>query len=106
MTAQALQTIGGNASRTRTLSILIPVYNERMWIRTVVEKVMQAPLPDGLQRHLVIVDDGSRDGTPQVLRQLVQEHPDTITYIEHAQNQGKGAAIRTAIRAASGDFAI
>lgn len=106
MTAQAEQEKGGLSSRTRTLCILIPVYNERLWIRTVVEKTLQAPLPAGLQRHLVIVDDGSSDGTRQVLRQLVQEHPGAITYIEHARNMGKGAAIRTAIQAAAGDFAI
>src|SRR4051794_22422642 len=92
--------------RNMKLSILIPVYNERYTCLEAIRRVMKAPLPDGLGRELVIVDDGSKDGTRELLRELAAAHPGTIRYIEHERNQGKGAAIRTAIREAQGDFSI
>jgi glycosyltransferase involved in cell wall biosynthesis len=84
----------------------MPVYNERYRVREAVAQVLAAPLPAGLRRHLVVVDDGSSDGTRAILRELAARHPEHIKLIEHVRNQGKGAAIRTAIQAATGDFAI
>ena len=92
--------------KTATVCILIPVYNERYRVGETVEQVLQAPLPDGLRRHLVVVDDGSTDGTEQVLREVADRYPDVVTLIRHERNQGKGAAVRTAIQAARGEFAI
>jgi glycosyltransferase involved in cell wall biosynthesis len=97
---------GGAGSPPQTVCILMPVYNECHRVREAVAQVLDAPLPPGLCLKLVIVDDGSKDGTIDILRSLVEEHPDTITLLEHTRNQGKGAAIRTAINAAEGDFAI
>jgi glycosyltransferase involved in cell wall biosynthesis/phospholipid N-methyltransferase len=88
------------------LSVLIPVYNERYLVGELIRRVLEAPLPQGLQRELVIVDDGSKDGTRDILNQIAAANPDTIRYIEHEKNQGKGAAIRTAIAAATGEFSI
>ena len=88
------------------LSILMPVYNERYTYREAIRRVMAAPLPAGLERELVIVDDGSTDGTRELLREQAAAHPGVIRLIEHEKNQGKGAAIRTAIRSAQGDFSI
>lgn len=87
------------------LSILIPVYNER----TVVEKslglVLAAPLPENMDRELVIVDDCSTDGTWLILERLAAADS-RIKLHRHAVNQGKGAAVRTAIEKASGDFCL
>jgi glycosyltransferase involved in cell wall biosynthesis len=88
------------------LSILVPVYNERYLVGELLRRVMAAPLPEQMEREIIVVDDGSKDGTRDILARLAAEHPGVIRYIPHATNQGKGAAIRTAIAAASGDFCI
>jgi glycosyltransferase involved in cell wall biosynthesis len=90
----------------QVVSILMPVYNERYRAREAIEQVLDAPLPAGLRRRLVVVDDGSTDGTRELLRDLAAEFPETITLIEHTSNRGKGAALRTAVQAAEGDYAI
>jgi glycosyltransferase involved in cell wall biosynthesis len=88
------------------LSVLIPVYNERYLVAELIRRVLAAPLPEKLERELVIVDDGSTDGTRDILKKIAAENPDTIRYIPHEKNQGKGAAIRTAIAAATGELSI
>jgi glycosyltransferase involved in cell wall biosynthesis len=88
------------------LSILIPAYNERYLVAESIRRVLAAKLPEGMERELIVVDDGSRDGTREILRELAQRHPDTLRYIEHSRNMGKSAAIRTAIAAATGEFCI
>ena len=88
------------------LSILIAVYNERYHVEELVRRVLEAPLPGGMGRQLVIVDDGSTDGTRSVLSRLAAEHADLIVYTEHDENRGKGAALCTAIALADGDFCI
>jgi glycosyltransferase involved in cell wall biosynthesis len=87
------------------LSILIPVYNERTVVERSLAQVLAAPLPENLQRELIIVDDCSSDGTSQILERLAADEP-RIRLFRHAVNQGKGAAVRTAIEKASGDFCI
>ncbi len=87
------------------LSILIPVYNERTVVRRSLEQVLNAPLPEGMERELVIVDDCSRDGTWDILREIAASHP-CIRLFRHEVNQGKGAAVRTAIQHAEGDFCL
>ncbi len=69
------------------------------------EQVYHAPLPENLSRELIIVDDCSRDGTFDILERFAATHPDVRLY-HHEVNQGKGAAIRTAIQHATGDFSL
>ncbi len=87
------------------LSILMPVYNERTMIERCLAQVLAAPLPENMEREIVIVDDCSTDGTWALLEQLAAGHPE-IRLFRHQVNQGKGAAVRTAIQHAEGDFAI
>jgi SAM-dependent methyltransferase len=87
------------------LSVLMPVYNERAFVRAAVDRVLEAPLPDGVRRELVVVDDGSSDGTAAILDELDAAHEPVRLY-RHEKNRGKGAAIRTAIQAAEGEVAI
>jgi glycosyltransferase involved in cell wall biosynthesis len=87
------------------LSILIPVYNERTVVERSLEAVLNAPLPENMERELIIVDDCSSDGTWNVLERIAAAEP-RISLHRHGANQGKGAAIRTAIQHARGDFAI
>ncbi|MBR5242894.1 MAG: glycosyltransferase [Thermoguttaceae bacterium] len=87
-------------------SILIPVYNEQAYLARVVERVLAAPLPDGVERELILVDDCSTDRTPEVVASLVARYPDKIRAFRQPKNQGKGAAIRRAIQETRGDYAI
>ena len=83
------------------LSILMPVFNEAATLGAVVKRVLDVDYPCDIE--LVIVDDGSSDGTAAVLAGI--EDP-RVTQHAHAVNQGKGAAIRTASRTARGDYMI
>ncbi len=87
------------------LSILIPVYNERVVVERSLAQVLAAPLPENMDRELVIVDDCSTDGTWPILQRLAAREP-AIQLFRHSVNQGKGAAVRTAIQQATGDFAL
>ncbi len=87
------------------LSILMPVYNERTVVERSIAQVLRAPLPEDMERELVIVDDASTDGTGSILTRLAENHP-AIRLFQHEVNQGKGAAVRTAIQQARGDFSI
>jgi glycosyltransferase involved in cell wall biosynthesis len=78
------------------LSVVIPVYNERKWIREIVRRVQAAPIP----KEIIIVDDCSTDGTRDILREL--EGSEDVRIIYQAQNQGKGAALREGFRHATG----
>ncbi len=83
------------------LSIVIPCYNEAKTIRQIVERVRAAPVPD---KEILIVDDGSRDGTRELLEREIAPLVDRIIY--HEVNRGKGAALRTGFAAATGDVVI
>src|SRR5579872_6338460 len=87
------------------LSILIPVYNERTVVERSLALVLAAPLPENMERELVIVDDCSTDGTSKILERLASEEP-RIRLFRHSVNQGKGAAVRTSIQNATGDFCL
>lgn len=83
------------------VSILIPCYNEKDTIREIIERVRSANVPD---KEIIVIDDGSVDGTRQILQQEITPLVDKIIY--HERNQGKGAAIRSGIPAATGDIII
>src|SRR6266576_2695039 len=87
------------------LSILMPVYNERTVVERCISLVLAAPIPEDMDRELIIVDDCSTDGTYAILERLAAGNPQIRLY-QHAVNQGKGAAVRTAIQYASGDFSL
>jgi glycosyltransferase involved in cell wall biosynthesis len=92
------------ADEFKTLSILIPVYNEFKTIIPVLEMVAKAPAA-GLEKELIVVDDGSTDGTRDVLRALDGSKYNAKIYF-HEKNQGKGAALRTAQGYATGEIII
>jgi len=87
------------------LSILVPVYNERTLVERSLAQVLAAPLPEDLEREVILVDDCSKDGTSAILERLAAAHP-CIRLYRHEVNQGKGAAVRTAIQKATGDFCL
>jgi glycosyltransferase involved in cell wall biosynthesis len=87
------------------LSILIPVYNEGTVVERSLTQVLAAPLPENMDRELIIVDDCSTDGTAAILDRMAAQEP-SIRLIRKTVNEGKGAAVRTAIEQASGDFCL
>src|SRR5579864_2653782 len=84
------------------LSVVMPVYNERATLREVIAQVLAAPQP---QLELICVDDGSSDGSREILADLQSRHPQ-IRVLLQPRNMGKGAALRRGIEAATGDFVI
>jgi len=82
------------------LSVLIPVHNEEKTLKIIIKKVQKVPI----KKEIIIVDDGSTDGTKGLLRELEQQ--DNIKVIYQNQNRGKGAAIRTAIPLVTGEVTI
>ena len=87
------------------LSILIPVYNERTVVERSLAQVLAAELPEDMERELIIVDDCSTDGTSEILERLAANEP-RIRLLRKTVNEGKGAAVRTAIDQATGDFCL
>ena len=85
---------------TATLSVVMPVYNERATLEQIVERVLSS----SIVAELVIVDDGSTDGTRELLEQW--RGRENICVVLHEQNQGKGAALRTGFAHATGDLVI
>lgn len=83
------------------LSVVMPIFNESRTLRPVVERVLAQPL----ELELLCVDDGSTDGSQEILRGLAQEHAQLRT-LQQPRNMGKGAAIRRGFQEATGDYVI
>lgn len=88
----------------KKLSVVIPVYNEEQTVLALVDRVKAVALPGGLDREILLVDDGSTDGTRHQLRKL--DGDPMIRVIHQDPNQGKGAAIRRGFREATGDLVV
>ncbi len=89
--------------KLRKLTVVVPVFNERNTLVEVVRRMRAVDLPDGIEREIIIVDDGSTDGTRDVLRQLGDS---TVRIVLHDVNRGKGAALRTAFGHATGEYVL
>jgi glycosyltransferase involved in cell wall biosynthesis len=88
------------------LSVVMPVYNERYLVRVAIERVLRVESPLISRLELIVVDDGSTDGTREVLRELAREREGAFRYLEHDRNLGKGAAVRTGIDQATGTVTV
>lgn len=85
------------------LSIIMPVYNESATLSEIIKRVDSVVLLNGIEKELIIVDDGSTDGTRDMVGAIDSAHCKVAT---HEENQGKGAAIRTGLNLATGDYII
>lgn len=86
------------------LSVIIPVYNEKETVQEIIQKVLAVDLPQGMGKEIIVVDDGSTDGTTGILQNLAP-HP-WVKIIFERENRGKTAAILAGLPAATGDFVL
>ncbi|HMS67716.1 MAG: glycosyltransferase family 2 protein [Saprospiraceae bacterium] len=92
---------------TKRLSIVIPAYNEARTIHLILDKVKAVKLMAEIEKEIIIVNDASKDDTDGAIQRYMQLNPDlTINYQKHEVNKGKGAALHTGIKSASGDWVI
>ncbi len=90
-----------DADSYKKLSIIVPVYDERNTVVEIVRRMRAVDIP--LEREIVLVDDGSTDGTRDVLQQLTDS---TVRVVHHPSNRGKGASVRTGLEQVTGDLVL
>jgi glycosyltransferase involved in cell wall biosynthesis len=91
----------------RTLSIVIPAYNEENTIISILNRITRVHLINDIQKEIIVVNDCSLDNTDKYVREYMDSNPElNIRYLSHPVNQGKGAAIHSGIRMATGDCLI
>jgi glycosyltransferase involved in cell wall biosynthesis len=89
---------------SESLTVVLPAYNEEESIGLAVERAVDALPPLVEEWEIIVVDDGSSDGTADRVRPFIAEHPSQVRLVRHRRNLGYGAAIRTGFRRASGDL--
>lgn len=89
------------------LSIVMPAYNEARTIHLILDKIDRAQLPAGMEKEILITNDCSTDDTDGAIGRYMAANPHLpIRYFKHEKNKGKGAALHTGIREATGDFVV
>jgi glycosyltransferase involved in cell wall biosynthesis len=91
----------------KTLSIVIPAYNEGRTVHFILDKIKSVELIEGIQKEVIIVNDCSKDNTEEAIQTYIQNNQELpISYFKHEVNMGKGAALHTGISKATGDYVI
>jgi dolichol-phosphate mannosyltransferase len=89
------------------LTIIIPIFNEEDHVLELLNKIVTLKLKEGVRREIIVVDDGSHDTTTQLVENFIAEYKyEDCHFIRHKRNYGKGAAVRTGLKAAKGDLMI
>lgn len=86
------------------LSIIIPAFNEEKTVGTVLESILKIKLPN-INKEIIVVDDGSTDKTAEIIKKIAKNSK-SIVFIQHEKNSGKGAAVQTGIKNATGDIVL
>ena len=89
-----------------TLSVIVPVFNERFLVAEALARLIDVDVPGVSRLEIIVIDDGSTDGTSEILDQLVVENPGSFHLLRQPRNQGKGAALRRGITEATGDLIV
>src|SRR5690606_2573960 len=91
----------------QTLSIIIPIYNEERTIAKLLDKVIEVPLVNNIQKEIILINDASSDKSEEVILNYIAERPGSnFSYFKQEYNQGKGAALHRGIKAAKGEYLI
>jgi len=91
----------------KTLSIIIPAYNEEKTIHLILNKIHEVELVNGIKKEVVIVNDCSKDQTSEAIKKYMNDNPGlSISFYEHEINKGKGAALHTGIAQAKGEIIV
>ena len=91
----------------KSLSIIIPVFNEEATVKKVLEKVLSVRLYEDLQKEIIVINDCSTDSTEAAIFAFIKNNPNAkIKYFKYEKNRGKGAALHTGINSATGEFLI
>lgn len=94
-------------SNNKKLSIVIPVYNEERTIHRILDKIAEVELINGITKEVILVNDGSKDNSEQVLKEYIANNPGRdLNFFSHEKNKGKGAALHTGIDKATGDYVV
>ncbi|MEY2899536.1 MAG: hypothetical protein RL138_1589, partial [Bacteroidota bacterium] len=89
------------------LSIVIPAYNEGATIHLILDKIKAVQLINGIEKEIIIVNDCSKDNTEESIQNYIASNSTlNIRYLKHEVNKGKGAALHTGIKGATGDYTI
>lgn len=85
------------------LSVIVPVFNEKNTVSEIKRQILGVVLPEGISREVIFIDDGSTDGTRDILKQFSESN---VTVLFHDINQGKGAAVITGLKKSKGDMVV
>ncbi len=91
--------------RFRTLTVIVPVYNEADTIKSVIHSLKNVRF-QAVRKEIIVVNDGSRDGTQSILNSIIKNNRSGLRIVQHAARQGKGAAIQSALRIAKGEYIV
>lgn len=94
-----------DSARVRRLTVIIPVFNEAATLSKAIARLRAAPVPEGWERRIIAVDDGSSDGSAAMLEELAAEGAD-LSVVRHPYNMGKGSALRSGLQHADGDVML
>lgn len=91
----------------KKLSILIPLYNEAQTIPIVLDRIGNLEIAFGIEKEIIVVDDNSTDTSKEIVKQYIQKHPElNLKFFSHLKNIGKGGALHTAIKEATGEYSL
>jgi len=101
-----IKVAGGSKSHGPLVSVVLPIYEEAEAIRELIPKIVETLQTENVGFEIVAVDDGSKDETPHVLKELREKNHKYLRVVRHLYNKGNGAALRTGIRVASGEIIV